>query len=257
MFKRTLPLLLVTLLAASALWAADDPFLGDWKLNPSRSQIADVMKVSAIGPNKCAFDLGGGNEPIVIDGTDQPGYAGSGTTLAVTAEAPDKWKVVRKQNGRILVMGIWTLSKDGATLQDHFTAYAANGSVSTVLDYVYSRKGDGSGFVGKWVSTTEEGTSDLTVQVRPYETQGLSFFFPTENASIKVSLDGKDYPNPAGTSTSSSRRVNAQALEMTRKSKDKVLETRQFTVSPDLKTLTMTVNSPDKDEPDVFVFDRQ
>src|SRR5690348_10151964 len=154
-------------------------------------------------------------------------------------------------------MGLWTLSKDGATLQDHFTAFAVDGSPSTVLDYVYSRKTSGSGFVGKWVSTTEAGTSDLIVQVRPYDTAGLSFFFPSEGGSIKVKLDGKEYPNAAGTSISSSRRVNAQAVELIRKSKDKILETRQFTVSADLKTLTMTVNSPEKDEPDVFVFERQ
>lgn len=256
MFKRVAQLLIACFFA-SAVWGAADPFVGDWKLNPSRSRIADVMKVSPAGPNKYAFDLGGGDEIIVPDGTDQPGYAGSGTTLAVTIEAPDKWKVVRKQNGRVAVMGIWTLSKDGSTLQDHFTAFAKDGSPSTVLDYVYSRKTSGSGFVGKWVSTTEEGTSDLTLKVAPYESNGLSFFFPSEGASIKAKLDGKEYPNAAGTAASSSRRVGERAVEITDKVNGKIADTRQITVSPDLKTLTMTVNSPAKDDPDIFVFDRQ
>lgn len=44
---------------------------------------------------------------------------------------------------------------------------------------------------------------------------------------------------------------------MISKFKGKIAEARQFTLSPDLKTLTMTVNSPGKDEPDVFVFERQ
>lgn len=248
---------LIACFVASAVGGATDPFVGEWKLNPSRSKIADVMKVSSVGPNKYALDLGGGNEIIVPDGTDQPGYAGSGTTLAVTVEAPDNWKVVRKQNGRMLVMGIWNLSKDGSTLQDHFTAFAANGSPSTVLDYVYTRKTSGSGFVGTWVSTTEVGTSDLMLQVAPYESDGLSFIFPSEGASIKAKLDGKEYPNAAGTSASSSRRVNPRAVEIIYKSKDKITETRRITVSPDLKTLTMTVNSAGKDDPDIFVFERQ
>lgn len=254
MLKR-IALVLIAGFVAVAVRAATDPFIGDWKLNPSKSKIADVMKVSAAGANKYAFDLGGGNEIIVPDGTDQPGYAG--TTLAVTIEAPDKWKVVRKQNGRMSVMGIWTLSRDGSTLQDHFTAFAQDGSPSTVLDYVYSRKTSGSGFVGKWVSTNEEGTSDLTLKVAPYESNGLSFFFPTEGASIKAKLDGKEYPNAAGTATSSSRRVDERVLEITEKVKGKIAGTRQITLSADLKTLTMTVNSPAKDDPDVFVFDRQ
>lgn len=255
MFKRIFPLLLVSFFVAGALWAADDPFIGQWKLNPSRSQIADVMKVSPAGANKYAFDLGAGNEIIVADGTDQPGY--SGTTLAVTVEAPDTWKVVRKQNGRVLVTGIWTLSRDGSRLQDHFTAFATNGSPSTVLDYVYSRKAAGSGFAGTWVSTTEAGTSDLMLHVRPYESDGLSFFFPSEGSMLHAKLDGKEYPNAAGTSASSSRRLNARALEMIRKSKGRITETRQITVSPDLKTLTMTVNLAGKDVADIYVFERQ
>lgn len=255
MFKRTLQILLVILLASAALWAADDPFVGQWKLNPARSTIADVMKVSPVGANKYAFDLGAGSEIIVTDGTDQPGY--SGTTLAVTVEAPDRWKVVRKQNGRILLTGIWSLSEDGSTLRDHFTAFATDGSPSTVLDYVYKRTAGGSGFAGTWVSTTETGNSVLILQVRPYESDGLSFIFPSEGSTMNAKLDGKEYPNAAGTSASSSRRVNARAVEIIQESKGKIIATRQITLSADLKTLTMTVHMAGKDVEDIYVFDRQ
>ncbi len=255
MLKRIFQFLLICCFMGATLWAAADPFLGEWRLNPSRSKIADVMKVSRVSANKYAFDLGAGNEIIVPDGTDQPGY--SGTTLAVTVEAPNMWKVVRKQNGHVLVTGIWSLSKDGSTLQDHFTAFAKDGSPSTVLDYLYTRKAGGSGFVGTWVSTTETGSSDEMLQVRPYESDGLSFFFPSEGATIHANLDGKERSNADGTATFLSRRMDARAVEMIRKSKGKITETRQITVSPDLKTLTMTVNSDGKDEADVYVFERQ
>ncbi|HKW57382.1 MAG TPA: hypothetical protein VJN42_08485 [Candidatus Acidoferrum sp.] len=255
MFKRSCQLALATLLVAAASLAATDPFIGEWRLNPSKSKIADVMKVASVGANKYAFDLGAGNEIIVVDGTDQPGY--SGTTLSVTAEAPDRWKVVRKKDGRISVTGVWTLSKDGSTLQDHFTAFAANGSPSTVLDYVYKRTDSGSGFAGMWVSTTEAGTSDLKLQVASYESDGLSFFFPSEGSTMKAKLDGKEYPNAAGTTSSSSRRVDARSVEIIYKSNGKTINSRQITVSPDLKTLTMTVNLAGKDDPDIYVFERQ
>ena len=119
MSKRSFQLLLVACLVASALWAADDPFTGHWKLNPSNSRFPDEMKVKAAGANKYAFDFGAGNpETIVADGTDQPGIFG--TTLAVTVEGPDTWKVVRKKDGRTLLTAIWKLSQDGKTLSDAY-----------------------------------------------------------------------------------------------------------------------------------------
>ena len=44
MFKRTFQLLPFACLATGALWAANDPFIGEWKLNPSRSRLTDQMK---------------------------------------------------------------------------------------------------------------------------------------------------------------------------------------------------------------------
>ncbi|HEV2617264.1 MAG TPA: hypothetical protein VGU63_11730 [Candidatus Acidoferrales bacterium] len=255
MLKRMFLLLALALVFVGTVQAATDPFIGDWKFNPVRSKLSDVMKISSLGATKYAFDLGAGNEVIVTDGTDQPGY--SGTTLAVSVEAPDRWNVVRKQNGRTLLSAIWNLSKDGNTLRDHFTAFAPNGSPSTVVDYVYTRKASGAGFVGTWVSTDAAGSSDLTLQVRPYENNGLSFIVPSEGTTINAKLDGKEYPNADGTAESSSRRVNAHALEIIRTSKGKIIQSRQFALSADLKTLTMTVNSAGKDEADIFVFERQ
>jgi hypothetical protein len=88
MFKHISRSLLVACVVTSVLWAADDPFVGEWKLNPSKStKLTEQMKVESVAGNKYAFDFGGGTEIIVADGTDQPG--GFGTTLSATIEAPD------------------------------------------------------------------------------------------------------------------------------------------------------------------------
>jgi hypothetical protein len=114
MLKCALRLLLVAGLAAGALSASNDAFLGEWKLNSSKSKLIDVMKVASVAGNKYAFDFGGGSaETIAVDGTDQPGIAG--TTLSVAIEGPDSWKVIRKKDGRILLTAFWKLSKDGNT----------------------------------------------------------------------------------------------------------------------------------------------
>ena len=148
MLKHSFRLVLVACLMAAALWAANDPFVGEWKLNPSKSKLSDVMKVESVGGNKYGLDFGGGTpETIVIDGTDQPGIGG--TTLSVASEGPDSWKVVRKKDGRIQITGIWELSKDGKTLRDDFTFIGADGK-RTKVKYVYGRTEGMSGYAGTW-----------------------------------------------------------------------------------------------------------
>jgi len=258
MTKRTFPLLLVASLLASALWAANDPFVGEWKLIPSKSKLTDVMKVASVAGNKYAFDFGGGPETIAADGTDQP--AGFSTTLSVTIEAPDSWKVVRKKDGHVLLTGIWHLSKDGNTLMDDYTEFAPNGS-STNVKYVYKRTAGTSGFAGTWESTSETVNSVFVIKVQPYEGDGLSFIDSSEGVTKSVKFDGKDYPNvganvPAGL-VSSARRVDQHTLEVTDKFNGKVADTQEIQLSSDGKTLTMTVHTAGRTEPNILVFERQ
>ena len=246
-----------TSLGTCGLWAADNPFVGDWKLNPSRSKLTDVMKVESLGANRYTFNFGSGPETIVLDGTDQPGHYGG--TLSVAIEG-NTWKVIRKRDGRMTVSAIWSLSQDGSALTDHFTGFNPNGS-TTSLDYVYKRKGAGSGFTGEWVSTSETVNSVFVLQVRPYEGDGISFIEPSADVRRNVKFDGKDYPNlgpnvPPG-STSSIRRVNEHALEMTYKIYGKTLYTQQVELSSDLKTLTITRLIVGESEPNIRVFERQ
>jgi hypothetical protein len=104
MLNRICWLSLVTGLAIATSWAADNPLVGKWKLNPSRSKLE--MKVERLSGNKYAFDFDSGDpETVVADGTDQP--ANSASTLAVTAEAPNRWKVVRKKDGVAIITATW------------------------------------------------------------------------------------------------------------------------------------------------------
>src|SRR5581483_2158619 len=253
--RRFLTFAAISTVFVSSAWAASNPFIGDWKLNPSRSKLTDVMKVESLGANKCTFNFGGGPETIVLDGTDQLGHYGS--TLSVAVEG-DTWKVVRKRGGRIQISSLWSLSEGGSTLTDHFTSFNANGA-SYNLNYVYKRKGAGSGFSGEWVSTNETVNSVVLLQVRPYEGDGLSFIEPATDVTRDVKFDGKDYPNlganaPPG-STSSIRRMSKHALRMTYKINGKILYTQQIELSSDLKTLTVTRLIVGESEPNIRVFE--
>ena len=60
MLSRTFRLLLVACLATSSAWAANDPFVGKWKVNPSKSKLYDEMKVEVAGTNKYAITFAPG-----------------------------------------------------------------------------------------------------------------------------------------------------------------------------------------------------
>ena len=247
-------------LATSSLWAASNPFIGDWKLDPTRSKLTDVMKVERLTSNKYSFDFGVDSpETIVIDGTDQSGV--SETTLSVSVERPDAWKVVRKKDGRMLLTANWKLSKDGNMLSDNFNQISPDGSTSTV-DYVYQRKGRGSGFAGTWVSTSAVVDFVYVLQIRPYEEDGLSIINSFSQLTRNMKQDGKDYPNIGANAVvvaaSSLRGLDEHTLEVTDKKSDgKVYDTQQIKLTPDLKALTISIHTAGRDEPNIFVFERQ
>ena len=247
-------------LAPGAAWAADNPFVGDWKLDPSRSRLTDVMKVERLSPDRYTFGfVAGSSETIVIDGTDQSGMAG--TTLSVSVQRPDAWKVIRKKDGRTVLTANWQLSKDGNTLTDNFNEIAPDGTSSTV-DYVYHRKGQGAGFAGTWVSTSAVVKFVYILQIRPFEEDGLAISNSSSQLTRKMKLDGKDYPNAGANAAvlaaSSLRRLDEHTLELTDKtSNGEVYDTQQVALSSDRGVLTLTIHMAGRDEPNILVFQRQ
>jgi hypothetical protein len=258
-FKRIVKILPAVCLAAGTAWAAESPFIGAWKLDPSKTRMPDEMKIESKGGNTYAFDFGGGAETIMVDGSDQPGGYG-GTVLSVKVEAPDTWIVARKKDGRLLINATWKLSKDGNTLTDYFREFGSDGAMIS-MDYIYRRTGVGSGFAADWRSIRETMNSPFPFQVKAFQGDGLSFITPLEKKTQNVKFDGKDYPNEgpaAGQGASSSaQRVNARTLAITDKANGKVTEIEMIALSDDLKTLTITARVPGSDRSSVLVFARK
>jgi len=254
MLSRTLQLLLAGCLMSGTLLAATDPFVGEWKLDISRSKIFDRMKVESIDSNRYSVDVGDGRPTTVaVDGRDQPGN--DGVMTSVLAEQPNSWKIVNKKDGHVVLMATWKLSQDGNTLTDNFASFAPDGSPAVSLRYVYKRTDGtpGSGFVGTWESTSQAMDSTFLLQIQQYQRDGLSIIIPAQNQTQNVAFDGKDYPNVA-----SGRRVNEHALEIEKKSKGKITGSQQIKLSSDNKTLTLTVYTAGRNEPNnILVFERQ
>src|SRR5271167_1981588 len=202
MLSRTFRLLLVACLVTSSVWAANDPFVGKWKVNPSKSKRNDEMKVEVAGANRYAITFAPGLvDTVVADGSDQPALGG--TTLSITVKGPNSWEVIRKMKGRTLLTGYWTLSEDGKTLNDAYTQYLPDGMTlfsqplpngSTLfLPYVYERSAGNSGFLGTWDSESAKVRSGLELKIQPYEGDGLSLKRSDETTPKMVKLDGNDY----------------------------------------------------------------
>ena len=203
MLIRPFQLLLVCLVTGT-VWAANDPFVGKWKVNPSKSKLYDEMKVEVAGANRYALTFGPGQtDTVVADGTDQPAL--SGTTLSLTVKGPNSWEVIRKMKGRTLLTAHWTLSEDGKTLKDAFTQYLPDGMTlfsqplpngSTLfLPYVYERTAGNSGFLGTWDSESAKVKAGIELQIQPYEADGLSFKRSDEETPKMIKLDGNDHPD--------------------------------------------------------------
>jgi hypothetical protein len=258
-FKHTRQLLMAAWLTTGTLWAASDLFIGKWKLDPSRSKETDQMRIESAGQNRYVFDFGGGGtETIAVDGTEQPGH--SGTTLSVTPVDHHTWKLVRKKDGYIVATAILKLSADAKTLADNFTASRPDGWTFSI-DYVFTRTSGSSGFAGRGESLNEKVNSAYELEIQPYEGDGLALLLPAEHSARKMKFDGKDYPvqgaEVAPGSSSSGHRVNDHTLQITDKIDGRTTDTQRITLSPDLHTLTMTVQQMGHSTPDTLVFDRE
>jgi len=258
-FKRTLQLLLAAYVTTGTLWAASGPFFGKWKLDPSQSKEAHLMKIEAAGPNRYVFDFGGGGtETIVADGTEQPGH--SGTAVSVTPVEPNTWKFVRKKGGFAVMTAIFKLSADAKTLTDNFTASRPDGWTFSI-DYVFTRTAGSSGFAGRWETSNEKMNSVYELEIQPYQGDGLALILPAEHSARKMKFDGKDYPvqgaEVAPGSASSGRKVNDHTLEIIDKINGRATDTQRIELSPDLNTLTMTVQQAGHSKPDTLVFNRE
>lgn len=245
-------------LAAAATSWAQSPFIGTWKFDTARSRVPDEMKIQSEGGNRYTFNFGAGAETIVADGTYQPGLNGS--LLSAQQVAPDTWIIQRKKDGRVELKATWKLAPDGRTLTDYYRSLSRDGSPLS-LDYVYQRIGSGFGVAADWQSIKETRNTPLSLQVMAYGSNGLSFITPVQQRTENVIFDHQSHSTD-GAAAGQGAELSAQQLDphhvvITHTYKSAPTFTEDVTLSPDLKTLTITLHFAGNDKPTVMVYQKQ
>jgi hypothetical protein len=245
-------------LLAGTLWAADDPFCGKWKLNMEKSKFSgEQSKIEDLGGNKYKWTSGDVSDTITADGTDQSVHFGR--TISIAPEGSNNWKMVIKKDGKVLSSMTHTLSPDGKTQTIKGTETKPDGTTSD-FNVVLKKVSGGSGWGGTWESTDVNFTSPDQWEITPYEADGLTFNTAAYQDTISMKFDGKDYeekgPNVSPGSTSSGKRVNAHTLDVTDKVKGQVMDHTKFEVSPDGKTLTLTIHETGQPKPLSIVYNK-
>lgn len=242
MLKRIIPRLMLLCLMNSALFAADDPFVGKWKLNPAKSNVdGEQLKIEDVGENKYKLTSYNASSTIRADGTDQPDQFG--TTTAIALIGSNAWRMVVKKDGKVAQSMTYTLSPHG-TIQIKGANTRPDGSASD-WEAELRRVGSGSGWTGTWEEVKGKVTFCHELDIEAYESEGLTFKSPEYLDVVSMMFDGKDYgavgpDQPSDGALFSGKRVDEHSFKLTYKMKGQVMENRTYQVSPDGKTLTIT-----------------
>src|SRR4029077_18187317 len=90
---------LVSLITAGAL-AADDSFVGKWKLNPDKSQFNGLTyKIEDAGGGQYRFVFGDDVETLTLDGKDH--VTKYGDTWSIKTTGPNSWESINKRDGKV------------------------------------------------------------------------------------------------------------------------------------------------------------
>jgi hypothetical protein len=128
--------------AWAACFAADDPQMGTWKLNETKSKLTP-----GTGKNSTVvYEAAGDEVKVIIDGTDADGkpthneWTGKldGKDYAVTGDAKSDMRAYKKISERILA---FTVKKDGKTTATGRIVVAADGKSRMVTAHGADERG--------------------------------------------------------------------------------------------------------------------
>ena len=189
-------LFLVCALAALAVlpaFAADNPWVGTWKLDPAKSQFTGDTFTYSKGENGMMHFSDGAtiNYDFAIDGKEYKTYANR--TVAWTADGDHAWNSVSKADDTVLAKVHRELSADGKTLNMTITGTQPDGT-EFHNEATYVRESGTAGLEGKWRSTKVTISAPDVFVVASMGEEGLHWDIPGYKETVEGKADGSDLP---------------------------------------------------------------
>jgi hypothetical protein len=248
-----------TCIAAVATAAAQNPFVGTWKLNQEKSQMAgDTLKFRPAEGEAIEVTAGGVTYSFRTDGKT---YGMPSGDVAIWRQSnANGWTTeYRKIDGKLLSIDTWKLSGDGKQLSLTSSGAKADGDLYTNTAE-YERTAGSSGLIGSWKSTEVKLSAPDDFVIQESGLDKLVVKIAAQKASLTAALDGKEVPVegpdiPAGLRVSLTR-TGPYAFRMVEKLNGDVVWTTQYTVAEDRKTMTEVGNAPG-DPPQTMIWEKQ
>ncbi len=239
--------------------AAQTPFVGSWKLNQDKSQLAgDTMKFGPAQGDAIELKAGGVTYSFRVDGKN---YALPSGNIAIWRQAtPITWSTeYRKPDGSLLSRDSWQLSTDGQKLSVTTSGVKADGDLYTnTAEYV--RTAGTNGLMGAWKSIDVKLSSPDEFSIEEVGLEKLVLKVPAMKVTCEITSDGKEVavegPDiPSGLRLSLTR-TGPYTFKLVQKLNGSVVSSSVYTVSEDRETMTEVGGAPG-DPPATMVWERQ
>ena len=177
--------------AASGI-GADLTFVGKWKLDAASSDFGtETWTLKQEGPGELESVETAGSYKFKINGKPFKGTLGQ--TVIWKSTDPNTWEVTynpAQKDREGYIVSTLKISEDGNTLVVSSTGTMWNGSpVDEKL--TYRRNGTGTGLAGTWEAKITKSTVPESLEISPYQGDGLFLKASTETTGCGASLDGK------------------------------------------------------------------
>ena len=231
---------LLFLIGAAGFAVAENPFVGNWKLDPAKSHLAgSTMKFSSAGKGMIRETVAEGSYTFKTDGQSYPALFGD--TENWTKLSGHSWKSTVHMQGGFTASDTLEISDDGQTLTTTSSGTNPNGAAfhNTV---VYKRMAGGKGLMGTWKSTSVKADTDRTMEFAANGDDGIIWNLPQIKATVNLKFDGKDTvpegPTVPKGLTLAMTKGGPRALLLVEKMDGKPIYKARYTVSANGNTLT-------------------
>jgi hypothetical protein len=246
-------------LAAASTAVAQNPFVGTWKLNQEKSQLAgDTMKFRPAAGE--AIELSGGGTTYSFRSDGKPYALPSGHVAIWRETSAGSWTTeYRNIDGKLLSSDNWKLSSDGKNLTVTTSGVKANGDLYTdTEDYVRTAGTDG--LMGAWKSTSVKLSSPNELSIQESGLDGLILKIAAIKATAvtnfngkEVAVDGPDIPTGLRLALT---RTGPYKFRIVQKLNGNLLESAEYTVAADGQTMTEVGGAPG-DPPATIIWEKQ